>query len=107
FTLVARLAPERVLARVYGLLESVGAIAVGAGSVLAAWLASTTDLRVSLALIGAVGPALVLILWFQLRRIDEAMVARDEDLGLLRRVTVFDPLPLPALEQLAAGLVPR
>ncbi len=33
FTLVARLAPERVLARVFGLLESVGALAVGAGSV--------------------------------------------------------------------------
>jgi hypothetical protein len=107
FTLVARLAPERVLARVYGLLESVGALGVGAGSVLAASLATSTSLRESLALIGAIGPALVLIFWFPLRRLDATMVARDEDLDLLRQVTVFDPLPLPALEQLAAGLQPR
>jgi MFS family permease len=107
FTLVARLAPERVLARVYGLLESVGALAVGAGSVAAAGLASSSSLREAMALIGAVGPALVLICWFSLRRLDDAMVAREEDLVLLRTVPVFDPLPLPALEQLAAGLQPR
>jgi MFS family permease len=107
FTLVARLAPERVLARVYGLLESVGALAVGAGSVAAASLASSTSLREAMALIGAIGPALVLICWFSLRRLDDTMLAREEDLVLLRTVPVFDPLPLPALEQLAAGLQPR
>jgi MFS family permease len=107
FTLIARLAPERVLARVYGLLECVGGLTVGLGSVLAAWLASSIDVRGSLAIIGAIGPALVLVLWLSLRRLDTAMLARDEDLSLLRRVRVFDPLPLPALEQLAAGLKPR
>jgi MFS family permease len=107
FTLVARLAPERVLARVYGLLESVGALAVGAGSVAAAGLADATSLRSALAVIGAVGPALVLISWFPLRRLDDAMVARDDDLDMLRTVPMFDPLPLPALEQLAANLQPR
>jgi CRP-like cAMP-binding protein len=35
------------------------------------------------------------------------MVARDEDVDLLRQVDVFDPLPLPAIEQLATGLRPR
>lgn len=107
FTLVARLAPERVLARVFGLLESVGALGVGAGSVLAAALATSTSLRESLALIGAIGPALVLIFWFPLRRLDATMVARDEDLALLQRVVVFEALPLPALEQLATGLRTR
>jgi hypothetical protein len=107
FTLIARLAPERVLARVYGLLECVGGAAVGAGSVLAAWVASTTSLKQALVVLGLIGPALVLIVWFSLRRLDDAMLARDEDLRLLQRVSVFDPLPLPALEQLAAGLRPR
>jgi len=107
FTLIARLVPERVLARVFGLVESVGALAVGAGSVVAAAVATATGLREAMALVGAVGPALVLIFWFALRRLDDTMLARDEDLDLLRRVTVFDPLPLPALEQLAAGLSPR
>lgn len=107
FTLVARLVPERVLARVFGLLESVGALSVGAGSVVAAVLATSTSLREALVLIGAIGPALVLVFWFPLRRLDDTMLARDEDLELLGRVTAFDPLPLPALEQLAAGLSPR
>jgi MFS family permease len=106
FTLIARLAPERVLARVYGLAESIAALAVGVGSVIAAGLTSALGLRPALSVVGAVGPVLVLLLWYSLRRIDEAMVARDEDLALLGRVPVFDPLPLPALEQLAAGLRP-
>jgi MFS family permease len=107
FTLVARLVPERVLTRVFGLLECVGGLAVGCGSVLAAWLASATDVRQALWLVGAIGPTLVAVFWLPLRRLDGAMLARDEDLSLLRRVSVFDPLPLPALEQLAAGLQPR
>lgn len=105
FTLVARLVPERTLGRVFGLLECVGGLAVGGGSVLAAWLAAG-DLREALWLVGALGPALVLIFWFPLRRLDDAMTARDEDLALLQRVDVFDALPLPALEQLASGLRP-
>jgi MFS family permease len=103
FTLVARLVPERTLGRVFGLLECVGGLAVGGGSMLAAWLASS-DLREALWVVGLLGPALVLIFWFPLRRLDDAMSARDEDLALLRRVDVFDPLPLPAIEQLATGL---
>lgn len=107
FTLIARLAPERVLVRVFGLLECVGGLFVGLGAALAAWAASATSLRDALVMVGTIGPALVLVFWFPLRRLDDAMLARDEDLELLRRVHVFDPLPLPALEQLASGLRPR
>ena len=104
FTLMARLAPERVLVRVFGLVECVGGLSVGLGSALAAWATSASSLRGALVVVGMIGPALVLIFWFPLRRLDDAMLARDEDLELLQRVQVFDPLPLPALEQLAAGL---
>ncbi|MGC4109465.1 MAG: MFS transporter [Nocardioides sp.] len=107
FTLVARLVPERALARVFALLECLGGLAVGGGSVLAAWLSSATALRPALLLVGALAPVLVVLCWLPLRRLDESMAARDEDLALLRTVSVFDPLPLPALEQLAAGLRPR
>jgi MFS family permease len=107
FTLIARLTPERVLARVFGLLESIGALGVGAGAVAAAGLASATGLRAAIAIVGAIGPTVVLICWLPLRRLDATMVARDEDVDLLRQVDVFDPLPLPAIEQLATGLRPR
>jgi hypothetical protein len=107
FTLIGRLAPERVLARVFGLVECVGALAVGAGSVLAAGVAGGTSLRVALAALGAVGPVLVLLSWRGLRRLDAVMVVRGEDMALLRTVRALDPLPLPALEQLATALEPR
>jgi MFS family permease len=107
FTLVARLAPERMLGRVFGLTESVGALTVGGGSVLAAALANLLDVRIALAVVGALGPVLVLLGWMGLRRLDSAMVGRAADIALLRTVSVLDPLPLPALEQLAADLTPQ
>ncbi|WP_191907985.1 MFS transporter [Nocardioides cynanchi] len=107
FTLVARLAPERMLGRVFGLTESLGALTVGGGSVLAAALAHLLDVRSALAVVGALGPVVVILGWRGLRRLDAVMVDRAGDIALLRTVRVFDPLPLPALEQLAAGLVRR
>jgi MFS family permease len=107
FTLVGRLAPERMLARVFALMESVGALTVGAGSLLAAALANAFDVRTSLAVVGSLGPALVVVSWRRLRRLDLDMVDREDDIALLRTVEIFDPLPLPALEQLAAGLTAR
>ncbi len=107
FTLVARLAPERMLGRVFGLTESLGAFTVGGGAVLAAALVHLLDLRTALAIVGALGPVLVILGWWGLRRLDSAMVDRAEDIALLRTVRVLDPLPLPALEQLAADLLPQ
>jgi hypothetical protein len=107
FTLVARLAPERMLGRVFGLTESVGALTVGAGSMLAAALADLLDLRTALAVVGALGPLLVLFGWIGLRRLDSTMVGRGDGIALLRTVRVLDPLPLPALEQLASDLTPQ
>jgi len=106
FTLVGRLAPERMLARVFALMESVGALTVGAGALLAAALGNAFGVRVALVAVGLVGPVLVVVSWTRLRRLDLQMVDREDDVALLRSVSVFDPLPLPALEQLAAGLEP-
>jgi hypothetical protein len=88
-------------------MESVGALTVGGGSLLAAALANAFDVRTSLAVVGALGPALVVVAWRWLRRLDLDMVDREGDIALLRTVEVFDPLPLPALEQLATGLTSR
>jgi CRP-like cAMP-binding protein len=57
--------------------------------------------------VGLIGPVLVTVSWRRLRRLDLQMVDREDDIALLRSVSVFDPLPLPALEQLAAGLESR
>ncbi len=107
FTLVGRLAPERMLSRVFALMESVGALTVGAGSLAAAGLVDVFGVRTALVVVGSIGPALVVVAWRRLRRLDLEMVDREDDIALLRTVSVFDPLPLPALEQLAAGLEPH
>lgn len=106
FTLMARLAPEAVLARVFGLLESVVALAVGAGAVLTPLAISLLGLRGALVALGLLGPLLVAVSWPGLRRLDRVMVVRDREFELLRAVPMLRPLSLPAVEQLARGLEP-
>ena len=91
FTLVGRLAPERMLSRVFALVESVGAVMVGAGALLAAALGNAFGVRVALVVVGLIGPVLVVACWTRLRRLDLQMVDREDDIALLRSVSVFDP----------------
>ncbi len=77
---------------------------MGGGALLAAALGNAFGVRVALVAVGLIGPVLVVVSWTRLRRLDLQMVDREDDIALLRSVSVFDPLPLPALEQLAAGL---
>lgn len=106
FTLVARLAPDAVLGRVFGVLEAVAALTVAAGSVATPWAFDALGLRDGLLVVGAIAPLSVLLSWAWLRRLDTSMVDRDQDVALLRAVPMFAPLPLPALEHLARALEP-
>lgn len=106
FTLIARLAPNAVLARVFGALESVIALAVGTGSLLTPLAINLIGLRGALVALGLLSPALVAASWRMLRRLDESMVVRDREVGLLRSVSMLGPLSLPAIEQLAQALEP-
>jgi len=62
------------------------------------------DLRPALVVLGLLTPVLVALTWRRLRALDGAMVRRDVELVVLRRVPLLDPLPLPALETLAGQL---
>jgi MFS family permease len=104
FTLIARIAPAHVLARVFGVLESVAAVAVGLGGVATPPVIAVLDLRRALVALGLLTPVLVALTWRRLRALDGAMLRRDVELDLLRRVPLLDPLPLPALETLAGQL---
>ena len=42
--------------------------------------------------------------WRRLRRLDRYFGELDSEIGLLHSVPMFQPLPLPAIEQLARGL---
>jgi MFS family permease len=104
FTLLGRLAPDEVLARVFGVLESLVAVAIGLGAVIASWIVETTGPRAALVGIGLVCPVLALASWWRLRALDGTVGVHDHDVGLLRRVPMLCPLPLPSIEQLARGL---
>ncbi|HEY6747936.1 MAG TPA: MFS transporter [Mycobacteriales bacterium] len=106
FTLMARLAPDDVLTRVFGFLESLGALTVGLGAVVASLLIEVSGVRVALVIVGVLCPILVAAASPRLRRLDRFIGVRDQEIALLQGVPMFRPLPLPAIEQLARGLRP-
>ncbi len=106
FTLLGRMAPDEVLARVFGVLESLVAVSIGIGAVAASAVIGWGGTRTALVAIGLVCPLLAVASWTRLRRLDEAVGVRDLDVALLQQVPMLRTLPLPSIEQLARGLEP-
>jgi predicted MFS family arabinose efflux permease len=105
-TLMGRLAPDEVLARVSGVLESLIALSIGLGALVASLVIELTNVRVALILMGALCPLAAAAGWGRLRHLDQSIGVRDQEIELLHRVAMLTPLPLPAIEQLARGLEP-
>ncbi len=106
YTLMDRLAPNDILARVFGLQESLVSLTVGLGAIVASVLIDLTSVRVAMAAVGLLCPILVVASWRRLKRPDRYIGELDHEIGLLRGVPMLQPLPLPAIEQLARGLEP-
>jgi MFS family permease len=104
FTLLARIAPDDVLARVFGVLESLVALSIGLGAVLASLTIELFGVRPALVTIGLLCPIAAVASWHRLRRLDRSIGVRDRDIGLLQAVDMLNPLPLPAIETLARRL---
>jgi MFS family permease len=101
FTLVPRIVPEELLARVFGALESLVALAVAIGSLVTPLAIDLIGIRGALAVLGLLAPALVAVAWRGLRAIDASIAHRDEEVEVLNRVAIFRPLPMPAIDNLA------
>lgn len=106
FTLLGRMAPDEVLGRVFGVLESMVAVFIGIGAVAAAAAVDAWGLRPALVGVGLVCPVLAAASWWRLRTLDLNVGAHDEDVRLLQHVPMLRVLPLPSVERLARGLVP-
>jgi MFS family permease len=105
FTLMQRLADDRVLGRVFGVMY-VGILAtVGIGSILAPLAIRGLGLRGAVAASGALLPAVALVLYRRLTRVDEHSSVPEAELGLIRSVSLFEPLPPTSLEKLARAAV--
>ena len=103
-TLLQRSAPEEVLGRVFGVLETVTGIGFAAGAALAPALVAALGDRWAFAVSGMLLPALALLAWRRLVAIDAEAVVPERQLALLRAIPMFAALPGPTLERLAAGL---
>lgn len=106
FTLLARLAADEVLARVFGVLESLVALSIGLGAIGASLIVDGAGVRPALVAIGLLCPILAIASWQRLRTMDASIGVRDHDISLLHAVAMLNVLPLPAIEQLARGLEP-
>src|SRR6266516_6442558 len=103
-TLMQRSAPDEVLARVFGVLESLLLLSVGLGAIVAPLLLNWLGTRGALIVAGSLLPLVVIPAWPRLNAIDRAAKVPVERLDLLRGNAIFAPLPAPTLEQLADAL---
>jgi MFS family permease len=104
FSMMARLAPDEVLARVFGIFEALIALTVGLGSILTPVVIEAVGLRGALVALGSICPALAALSWLRLRAIDNSMQARDQELAHLRAVPMLRALPMPVMDHLARYL---
>ena len=102
-TLLQRAVPDDVLARVFGILESVLYGAMVAGALIAPALVGIFGLDSALVITGLFLPILVAATWPVLRHLDEIGAPLDR-VELLERVPFLALLPPMALEHLAASL---
>ena len=104
FTMLARLADETVLARMFAGFEAILTLGVAAGGLLAPLVIELLGIRLALLAIGLMAPLAVAASWRALRRLDARMVVRDADIETLRGVRMLRALPAATIEQLAARL---
>jgi MFS family permease len=104
-TLLQRAVPDAVLARVFGVLESLTWGTIALGSIAASGLVEALGGRGALVVVGALLPLLTVLAWRQLSSLD----ARPPDAAafdLLHRVPILAPLPPAVTEALAAAAHP-
>jgi hypothetical protein len=104
FTLLARLADETVLARMFAGFEAILTLGVAVGGLLAPLIIELLGVRLALVSVGLMTPLAVAASWPALHRLDATMRVRDADIEILRGVGMLGALPAVTIEQLAAGL---
>lgn len=103
-TILQRLAPDEVLGRVFGALETVLIGSMALGSIAMPFLIAVLGFNWALAVLALLVVALVLPLMVRLRHLDMTL-RPPEGLDLLRELALFAPLELKSLELVARRLV--
>ncbi len=105
-TLAQRLTSDELLARAFGVMESVYWITTGIGAILAPLLIAWFGVRGALAVAGGCLVVLVAVAARALARIEDRRPVPQRGFELLRGVGFLAPLPLATLENLALRLAP-
>lgn len=105
-TLLQRSAPDRVLTRVFGVVEGMFMGAFGLGSIATPVLLGLAGKQGTFVIVGLLLPLGVLVAWRSLVAIDRSAVVPIKELVLLRGIPMFEPLTPMVLERLAGYLEP-
>jgi hypothetical protein len=105
-TVMQRVAPEKVMGRVFGLLESLIIVSFAVGSLLAPLLIALSDIRTALIITGLILPVAALVARPALSGIDRDFAPDTHRIELLRGIPIFSPLGPVALERLAKAMEP-
>ena len=105
-TLLQRTVPDEVLTRVFGVVQSVFIGTVGLGAILAPLAIDTVGIRWALIATGILLPVSAGLTWRRIKALDAEVMTPTRELQLLHSISIFTPLPAPALDQLASSLIP-
>jgi MFS family permease len=105
-TLLQRVVPDRVLSRVFGVLEGLYMAGGALGLAVAPILLAVLGARATFIVAGAFLPAVFLLARRRLAEIDSSVAVPEARLALLRTLPIFAPLPAPAMERVASRLIP-
>lgn len=104
-TLLQRVVPDRILSRVFGVLEGVNQAGLAAGAALAPALVTMLGVRGGTLVAGLLLPVATIVLRPRIRTLDDAVRVPERELSILGAVDLFDPLPAHTLERIASRVV--
>ncbi len=100
-TILQRSVRDEVLNRVFGVQEGLAMAALAVGSVLVPVFVNLVGLTGSILITAALLPLIVVLAWSRLVDLEGRTPAPTQAIALLRRTTLFGPLPAPELEAIA------